>query len=164
MQVFVLFNCVCVAWGDMEIAGTVNLGFLLSESVLYNINYLFVITLYSFNKYLSLLLFLKLTVTCMCWMHPECVLCTRGMPAAIQAGIFFLSICYLKAVEWRRQQNEELYDLYSSPDIFWVIRSRRLRWVGHVAHTCENGGTQNVSMMKFEGNRPPGKPWHRWEG
>jgi hypothetical protein len=52
------------------------------------------------------------------------------MPAAIQARIFFLSICYLKTGEWRRLQNEELYDLYSSPDIFQVIRSRRLRWVG----------------------------------
>ena len=114
----------------MEIAGSVNLGFLLSKSALYNITYLFVITLYSFNKYLSLLLFLKLTLTCMFWMHPESVLCTRGMPAAIQARIFFLLICYLKTGERRRQQNEELYDLYSSPDIFWVIRSRRLRWVG----------------------------------
>lgn len=74
---FVLFNCVCVAWGGMEIAGTVNLGFLLSESLLYNITYLFVITFNSFNKYLSLLLFLKLTLTCMCWMHPESVLYTR---------------------------------------------------------------------------------------
>jgi hypothetical protein len=74
-------------------------------------------------------------------MHPESVLCIQGMPAAIQARIFFLSICYLKTGEWRRQQNEELYDLYSSPDIFQVIRPRILRWVGHVAHTYESLGT-----------------------
>jgi len=74
-------------------------------------------------------------------MHPESVLCTWGMPAAIQVRIFFLSICNKKTGEWRRQQKEELYDLYSSPDIFRLIRSRRLRWMGHVAHTCESGGT-----------------------
>jgi hypothetical protein len=37
--------------------------------------------------------------------------------------------------EWRRLHNEELYDLYSSPNIFRVIKSRRLKWAGHVART-----------------------------
>jgi len=130
MQVFCSVSLCLCGMGWLEIAGPVNLGFLLSESVLYNRTCLFVITLYSFNKYLSLLLFLKLILICMCWMHPESVLCTWGKSGSIQARIFFLPICYLKTGEWRRQQNEELYYLYSSPDIFWVIRSRRLRWVG----------------------------------
>ena len=42
--------------------------------------------------------------------------------------------------EWRRLHNEELNDLYSSPNIVWVIKSRRLRWPGHVARMGEERG------------------------
>jgi hypothetical protein len=42
--------------------------------------------------------------------------------------------------EWRRLHNQELYALYSSPNIIWVIKSRRLRQTGHVAHTGERWG------------------------
>jgi len=43
-------------------------------------------------------------------------------------------------VEWSKQQREELNDLYSSPNIIWVIKSRIMRWVGHVAHVGERRG------------------------
>ena len=44
--------------------------------------------------------------------------------------------------EWRKLHNEELNDFYSSPNIVWVIKSRRMRWAGHVAHMGEGGGVQ----------------------
>ena len=46
--------------------------------------------------------------------------------------------------EWRRLHNEELNDLYSSPNIVWVIKSRRMRWAGHVARMSEERGERGV--------------------
>ena len=65
--------------------------------------------------------------------------------------------------EWRILHNEELNDLYSSPNIVLVIRSRRMGWAGHVAHMVERGGVYKVSVGKPEGKRPFGRPRHRWE-
>jgi hypothetical protein len=42
--------------------------------------------------------------------------------------------------EWRKLNNEELSDLYSLPNIVWVVRSRRMRWTGHVARMGEGRG------------------------
>ena len=64
--------------------------------------------------------------------------------------------------EWRRLYNEELNDLYSSPNIVRVIKSRRMRWVGHVARMGEEREVYRVLAGKPEGKRPPGRPRHRW--
>ena len=64
--------------------------------------------------------------------------------------------------EWRRSHNEYLNDLYSSPNIVLVIKSRRMRWAGHVARMGEERGVYRVLVGKPEGRRPLGKPRRRW--
>ena len=64
--------------------------------------------------------------------------------------------------EWRRLHNEELNDLYSSPNIVWVIISRRMRWAGHVARMGEERGAYRVLVGKPEEKRPLGRPRRRW--
>jgi hypothetical protein len=60
------------------------------------------------------------------------------------------------AGEWRRRHKGEVYDLYSSPNIIWVIKSRRIRWVGHVAHVGERRDAYRILVGKPEGRRPLG--------
>jgi hypothetical protein len=64
---------------------------------------------------------------------------------------------------WRRLHNKELYAVYSSPNIMWVIKSRRLRWAGHVARMGERRGAYRALVGKPEGRRPLGRPRHGWE-
>jgi hypothetical protein len=59
--------------------------------------------------------------------------------------------------------NEELNDLYSLPNIVRVVKSRRMRWAGHVAHMGEKRGVHRVLVGKPEGKRPLGRPRRRWE-
>jgi hypothetical protein len=65
--------------------------------------------------------------------------------------------------EWRKLHNEELHILYSSPNIIRQIKSRRLRWAGHVARMGEERNLYKVLMGKPEGKRPLGRPRRRWE-
>jgi hypothetical protein len=58
---------------------------------------------------------------------------------------------------------EELHDLYSSPNNVRVIKSRRMRWAGHVARMGERRGVYRVLMGKPEGKRPLWRPMRRWE-
>jgi len=67
----------------------------------------------------------------------------------------------VKGELWRLH-NEELSDLYSSPNIVRVIKSRRMRWAGHVARMGEERGVYRVLVGKPEGKRPLGRPRHRW--
>jgi len=64
--------------------------------------------------------------------------------------------------EYGRLHNEELNDLYCSPNIVRVIKSRRMRWVGHVARIGEERGVYRVFVGKPEGKRPLGRPRRRW--
>jgi hypothetical protein len=64
--------------------------------------------------------------------------------------------------EWRRLHNKNNYALYSSPNIMQVIRSRRLRWAGHVAHMGEKRGACRALMGQPEGRKPLGKHRCRW--
>ena len=65
--------------------------------------------------------------------------------------------------EWRKLHNEELNDLYSLPNIVWVVKSRQMRWAGCVARMGEDRGVHRVLVGKPEGKRPLGRPRHRWE-
>jgi hypothetical protein len=63
--------------------------------------------------------------------------------------------------EWRRLYNEELNDLYGSPNIVRVKKRRRMRWAGHVARMGEERGVYRVLVGKQEGRRPLGRPRRR---
>jgi hypothetical protein len=66
-------------------------------------------------------------------------------------------------LEWRKLHNEELHDLYYSPNIVWMKKSRRIRWVGHVAQMGEERGVYRVLVGKHERKGPLGRPRHRWK-
>jgi hypothetical protein len=65
--------------------------------------------------------------------------------------------------DWRRLHNEELNDLYSSPNIIRVIKSRRLRWAGHVVRMGEERSAYRILVGRPEGRRPLRRPRRRWE-
>ena len=62
--------------------------------------------------------------------------------------------------KWRKLYKEELSDLYSSSNIVWVIKLRRIRWVGRVAHMGERRGVYRAFVGKPEGTRPLGRHRH----
>jgi hypothetical protein len=64
--------------------------------------------------------------------------------------------------EWRKLHNEELHDLYSSPSIIRIMKSKRMRWVGHVARMGEKRDVCRLLVGKPEGKGPLGRPRHRW--
>jgi hypothetical protein len=64
---------------------------------------------------------------------------------------------------WRKLHNEELQNLYCSPSIIRIIKSRRMRWAGHVARKGVTGNAYRILVGKPGGKRPLGIPRHRWE-
>jgi len=69
---------------------------------------------------------------------------------------------YFLGVKAAGLHNEELNDLYSLPNILRVVKSRRMRWAGHVARMGEDRGVHRVLVGKPEGKRPFGRPRRRW--
>jgi hypothetical protein len=65
--------------------------------------------------------------------------------------------------DWRKLHNRELHNLYSSPDLIRQIKSRRMRWAGHVARVGEGRNLYRVLVGRPEGRRPLGRPRRRWE-
>jgi hypothetical protein len=65
--------------------------------------------------------------------------------------------------EWRKLHNEEFHNLYSSPDIIRQVKSRRMRWAGHVSRRGEERKVYKILVGKPEGKRPLGRPRRRWE-
>jgi hypothetical protein len=64
--------------------------------------------------------------------------------------------------DWSKLHNEELHNLYSSPNIIRMIKSRRMRWAGHVARMGEKRNAYRILVGKLEGKRPLGRPRRRW--
>jgi hypothetical protein len=64
--------------------------------------------------------------------------------------------------DWRKLHNDELHNLYSSPNIIRMIKSRRMRWAGHVAQMRETRNAYRILVGKPEGKRPLGRPRRRW--
>jgi hypothetical protein len=65
--------------------------------------------------------------------------------------------------EWRKLHNAEFNDLYCSPNIVRVIKSRSMRWAEHVARREDRRGLYSVLLGKLERKRTPKRPRHRWE-
>jgi hypothetical protein len=64
---------------------------------------------------------------------------------------------------WRKLHNDELHSLYYSPNTVRVIKSRRMKWAGHVARIEEGNGVYRVLVGRPEGKRPLGRPRRRWD-
>jgi hypothetical protein len=64
--------------------------------------------------------------------------------------------------EWRKLHNEELHNLYSSPSIIRIIKSRRMRWAGHIARMVDKRNAYRLLVGKAEEKRPLGRPRRRW--
>jgi hypothetical protein len=63
---------------------------------------------------------------------------------------------------WRKLRNQELRDLYSSPDVIRMVKSGSMRWVGHVARMGEKRNAYRLLVRKPERNKPLGRPRRRW--
>jgi hypothetical protein len=65
--------------------------------------------------------------------------------------------------QWKKLHNGEFNILYSTPDIIRQMKSRRMRWAGHVVRMGEGRNVYRVLVGKHKGKRPLGRPRRRWE-
>jgi hypothetical protein len=91
------------------------------------------------------------------------VTATSNFISFLTKGIIFPNNLETSTGEWRKLHNEKLHDLYSSSTTLRVIKSRKMRWAGHVTRKGEGRGIHRVLVGKPEGKRPMGKPIRRWE-
>ena len=80
----------------------------------------------------------------------------------LQSAVFLLFLCFVMGFALRRTESEE-GQAYCSPNIVGVIKSRRMRWAGHVACMEEGRGVHKVLVGKTEGKRPLRRQRRRWE-
>jgi hypothetical protein len=89
----------------------------------------------------------------------------KKVTAASSDAILCLSLLIILDISlhgsWRKLHNDELHDLYFSPNIVRVIQSRRMRWAGHVARMGEGRGVYRVLVGRPEGKKPLGRPRRR---
>jgi hypothetical protein len=64
--------------------------------------------------------------------------------------------------DWKKLHSEDLHNLYSSPNIITMIKTRRMRWAGHVARTGEPRNAYRILVGNPGGERPLGRPRRRW--
>jgi hypothetical protein len=101
-----------------------------------------------------------MAVKCGILRESENVNCVRRQDA--QKDVSVKCVSRLGTGEWRRLHNEELYDLYCLADIIRVIKSRSMRWAGHVARMGDRRGAYRVLMGRPDGKRSRGIPGRRW--
>jgi hypothetical protein len=76
-------------------------------------------------------------------------------------GVNYIAKFFILTGGWRKLHNEELHNLYSSPSIIRMIKSRRMRWVGHVARMGEKRNAYRILVGMPEGKRPLGRSRRR---
>ena len=87
---------------------------------------------------------------------------SESTPPFLHASLLLLNLFLSIIPESRKLHNEELNDLHSSPNIVRVIKSRIMKWAGHVARIEEGRGVYRVLVGKPEGKRPLGRPSRKW--
>jgi hypothetical protein len=90
---------------------------------------------------------------------------SKGKLPLVRPGSRWLNNIKIDILEirwWRKLHNEELHNLYSSPSIIRIIKSRRMRWAGHVARMGVKRNVYKLLVGKPEGKRPLGRPRRRW--